>query len=655
MLQASLYTALLLPELNLGRNPYYTRLGEWYAHLMPPGIQRLSFGDYAATPARHWGTQRNNARLLTWLTGDGRFRHRWEELARRTSRGLASRPWLDLLAADRFTLPAATPDTRTCAVFPEAGWVMVSSQPHSVRGAFEKAVGMVFPCRPRGGFSHSYRAENDFVWYAFGQTLSAGGGGTAYPDPHSRHSISHNVILVNGTGQEWQPRAPAHPFAGRLIAYREGDGYVHWAGDATHAYQTVPGLLRWHRHVVFVRDAWFAVFDDLAVRPDAEPARFSWLFHVAPETPLAIAPDGSSFSYHVEDVHALVSFGQDRKAIEIKDLPGRDGFRNPVTGEDLYGETVKRLKGKNRDLSPEQVMAHNVWVTNRAPARAWCLLTALTAWRRGQTAPRVSFTDGRTVTVAGADGRSRSVSFDPSIPADIVIDLKAVRGHAAATEPQALPAGGPAETVRIGGDEYEVSWLRTERFDEPDWLSRWFVEGTSEVRARDGRLRVRTTDPKTPNVATIWYRTVLPPDVFIRFRATAVPPAEKNAANLNLFLHARERDGSPVRFGRSGQYKEYHAIPNYIVTFVGGYRDGWSRARRDPGFNLLHEAEVRSEVGQEYTVTVTMHKGRLRYYLDGKLIHDVTDEAPIPGGRFALRTWSTNAWWDDVEFGRILR
>ena len=215
-----------------------------------------------------------------------------------------------------------------------------------------------------------------------------------------------------------------------------------------------------------------------------------------------------------------------------------------------------------------------------------------------------------------------------------------------------LPPTGRREMVEIGDDKYEVEWLAKETFDEG--MSRWAVEGNSEVKVADGRLWVRGILAEKGNVATIWYRPELPRDVVVRFRAQAVPPEEANAANLNLFLHAREVDGSPLKFGRSGAYKEYHEIPNYIVTFVGGVRPGWSRLRRDPGFNLLHEADVRSEVGQEYQIAVTALSGRIRYYLDGQKLHDVQDPAPLRGGWFGLRTWSTNAWWDDVEFGRLL-
>ncbi|MFO8015019.1 MAG: DUF6250 domain-containing protein, partial [Phycisphaerae bacterium] len=260
----------------------------------------------------------------------------------------------------------------------------------------------------------------------------------------------------------------------------------------------------------------------------------------------------------------------------------------------------------------------------------------------------------RGVRLRAPGGKPRRGSFAPSRRGDVTVDLARIRAHAERTDPACLPSRGPAETVTLDGDAYRVEWLARETFDRPGWVSRWRPEGDSEVAVRDGRLCVRNLDASKPNVATIWYRPELPANVLVRFRAKAVPPADRNAANLNLILHARETDGSPVRFGRSGEYKEYHEIPNTIVTLVGGYRPGWSRARRNPGFHLLHEAEVRSEVGRAYRIAVAVQDGRLRYYVDGKRVHDVTDPAPLPGGRFALRTWSTNAWWDDIEIGRIL-
>jgi hypothetical protein len=207
--------------------------------------------------------------------------------------------------------------------------------------------------------------------------------------------------------------------------------------------------------------------------------------------------------------------------------------------------------------------------------------------------------------------------------------------------------------VRLGGDGYKVRWFAHETFDKAESLLHWFVEGNSDVKINQGKLWVQNPNTEKPNVATIWYCPKLPADLIVRFRAQAVPPVENNASNLNIFLHARELNGSLACFGRSGEYKDYHNFLNYVITFVGGYRPGWSRLRRNPEFQLLHESDIRSEVNQAYSVAATIWKGRLRYYINNKLVHDIRDPQPLPGGRFAIRTWSTNAWWDDVEFGHL--
>lgn len=183
-------------------------------------------------------------------------------------------------------------------------------------------------------------------------------------------------------------------------------------------------------------------------------------------------------------------------------------------------------------------------------------------------------------------------------------------------------------------------------------MTRWVVEGNSEVQANAGRVIVRKL-PDVATTATLWYQRELPENVFIKYTTKPIPPEDENACNLNAFIHARESDGGHLKFTRSGVYKEYHQIPNYIMTFVGGVMPGWSRLRRDPGFHLVSESEIRSEVGKEYEIIITVLDGRIRCYINGEKIHDFTDPEPLPGGWFGIRTWSTNAWWKDVQFGEI--
>lgn len=207
-----------------------------------------------------------------------------------------------------------------------------------------------------------------------------------------------------------------------------------------------------------------------------------------------------------------------------------------------------------------------------------------------------------------------------------------------------------------GVDDGGRAWLATEvaheTFAGDSWRQRWTLEGPADVTVAQNELHVATkpaADGTNPG-ATLWWRDELPADVLIEFMAGAELSAEDNAANLNLILQAREADGSPYRPGRSGKYDEYHSFPNYILTLTGGFQEGWARVRRNPGLGLLAENRgIRSEPGKNYHVRVALTGGRIRCWLNGRLIHDVRDANPLPGGRLALRTWRSRVWWSDVR------
>lgn len=213
---------------------------------------------------------------------------------------------------------------------------------------------------------------------------------------------------------------------------------------------------------------------------------------------------------------------------------------------------------------------------------------------------------------------------------------------------------GLARGVEVDGRAWRATELARETFDG-GWENRWFTEGNAAIASRDGRLHVATstTSGEEP-AATLWWREVLPENVMIEFTAGAELSAEKNAANLNVILHAREADGSPYRFGRSGRYPEYHGLPNYIFTLTGGFQEGWARVRRNPGFSILAEnRDIRSEPGNIYRVRVVLAEGRIRYWLNGRLVHDARDPRPLSGGHFALRTWTSRVWWSDLRISAL--
>ena len=221
----------------------------------------------------------------------------------------------------------------------------------------------------------------------------------------------------------------------------------------------------------------------------------------------------------------------------------------------------------------------------------------------------------------------------------------------------ASAASADASSVALDGETWTATELAHETFADAAWRNRWVVEGDAACEARDGHLNIVTSNqPDSKKSATLWWREPLPDNILIEMTAGADLPAEENAANLNLIFHAREPDGRPYQFGRSSAYADYHKIPNYIVTLTGGFQEGWSRVRRDPGFTILSEEKsTRSEPGRTYKIRAMITAGRIRYWLDGRLIHDARDPQPLPGGHFALRTWRSRVWWSDLRIAALTR
>ena len=216
---------------------------------------------------------------------------------------------------------------------------------------------------------------------------------------------------------------------------------------------------------------------------------------------------------------------------------------------------------------------------------------------------------------------------------------------------------GADETIFLENEAISVEWLHQESFDDDDWQASWVVESQGpSVEAIDGQLQIRPVDDNRQEAGvTVWYRESLPADMVVRTVASTEATVENNACNLNFFSHAREADGSPLLFGRSGLYKDYHQIPNYIFTFTGGVTPGWARARLNPGFNLISDCQgVRSEPGNRYTFFIVISGPHIRYYLNGELIHDLAVQDPLPGGWFGLRSWFSSVNFESVEIGRLL-
>ncbi|MBT4821180.1 MAG: hypothetical protein HON70_36050, partial [Lentisphaerae bacterium] len=425
LMDATAYLQTTCPGLNLGRNDAYSAYADFFARITPLGARHCSFGNRGRNE-RDWASSRvTTMRRVAMLCGNGQAMQNWLDTRRRlTDMGVAApmpySPWIDYVLPYHAAEPAPAAESATTKLFPLEGWVTTSSAAPSDYTAQQDAVSMTFHCRPRGGYSHSFRNENAFDLHAYDQTLIAGGGTTSNQSFFANHTMSHNTILVNGHEQVGAKSGTAAT-CGRIVAYQAGDDYVYWAGNATPAYGPESGLAHFVRHVVSVDNAWFAVFDDLRMRDDAPPATFQWLLHIPQPVPLAFDAPSFTLRYAIEDTRMLVQHVATPAELTYANLRGAAGMTNPVTGDALT-TMDKWLRGKKaKKRVPKPLDAHHLWVSHKKPQRRMRFLAVLAPSRQGETEPVVTRLDDAAVAVTFR-GRTRSVSFGDR-PADIVVDV----------------------------------------------------------------------------------------------------------------------------------------------------------------------------------------------------------------------------------------
>ena len=205
------------------------------------------------------------------------------------------------------------------------------------------------------------------------------------------------------------------------------------------------------------------------------------------------------------------------------------------------------------------------------------------------------------------------------------------------------------DIIDLDSGRYRIKWLLKENFEQGDWRDSWVLEATkADVEVKNGKLYISDYGVGT----TLWNKKEFPANIFIRYKTRTEEGMADNKLNFNHISHAAESDGSILKIGkeskRTGAYAQYHQFPNYIATLT--YKH--SRIRRNSGFELLSNSKETAVLNSIYEVVYLVYNGRIRYYLNGVKVHDVKDpKKALRGGKFAIRTWNTKAWWDDIEIG----
>ncbi|MFT5367830.1 MAG: hypothetical protein ACI8V2_002791 [Candidatus Latescibacterota bacterium] len=432
------YLDSVFPDYGIGQNPWLKRTGAFMRLQTPVGLQHAPWGHGSNNTRYFESGHRRTARKLAYLTGDGRFLANWQAYGWTTDQYVA-RPWIECALPLWREQPNPLTEENHVRAFPRSGWVMAMSGPPNNPETYNKGLGIVFAARPRGGYSHSLACDNSFHIFGYGHDLSHAGGATPYGDACSYHSMSHNTILVDGLGQFQGRSDQSAPVIARLIAFQQSDNLTYWCGDATMAYPREPGevkhwwgglgdiykerdvrhLKRFNRHVLFVRNKYFVMLDDLEA---TQPTAFTWLYHIRPEGPFTLNAHSGSFTYQIDSVKVEVVHLLGAGQLDIHDMQNADGLKNPLTGEDYTADWKSREGDKPFDV------AHNLFVTNKEPQTQWRFLSVIIPTPPGDLSQnKIERLDDLTLKIT-AFGQTDIISFDPNTKheANITIDLPTI-------------------------------------------------------------------------------------------------------------------------------------------------------------------------------------------------------------------------------------
>lgn len=171
-------------------------------------------------------------------------------------------------------------------------------------------------------------------------------------------------------------------------------------------------------------------------------------------------------------------------------------------------------------------------------------------------------------------------------------------------------------------------------FDRPTLGDDWLTTGPGATLERGGlRLADLHNHP-------VWLRTELPDDVRVEFDAWA------------------ETDEGDIKVELAGDGHSYAKTASYTATGYVFILGGWDNSlhliarRNEHGDDRVAiPAEPKIEPERRYHVVVTRRGGELRFEVDGQLIAEMVDDAPLlgPGQRqFAFNNWEAPTRFDNL-------
>ncbi len=176
--------------------------------------------------------------------------------------------------------------------------------------------------------------------------------------------------------------------------------------------------------------------------------------------------------------------------------------------------------------------------------------------------------------------------------------------------------------------------LFVDRFDGPALGAHWRTTGVS-YRIADGKLAM-SYGYNHP----LWLARRLPRDAEIRFTAQAL--GADGDVKVELW-----GDGESFAAGKGA-----YTSSGYVLVHGGWKNTLTVLARMDEhGQNRRARRDLRVEPGRVYRWRIVRKGGRLSWWIDETLVHELDDSEPLAGpghAFFALSNWESDVRFDDL-------
>lgn len=210
-----------------------------------------------------------------------------------------------------------------------------------------------------------------------------------------------------------------------------------------------------------------------------------------------------------------------------------------------------------------------------------------------------------------------------------------------------VPAAETEEKVIF---EYDFS----SELDPELWKVEMENQPNSSVTVKDDKLVL-----DTKGGVTVWLDKKLEGDIEITYERQVLMGDGVNdrLSDLNNFWMATDPHNENL-FTRSGAFKEYDDLSMYYVGFGGNY-NATTRFRKYHGdgekpllFDLDDEAHL-LQPNHWYEIKIQVKDGVTKYWVDGKLFFEYTDEAPLTEGYFGFRSTFSRHEIDNLKIVQL--